>query len=383
MRQIIHSIRKNISNVPGWRTSRKIIVIESDDWGSVRIRDHRAYEALLSKGLNVDRIHYDKYESLESNQDLEQLFDLLSSFKDINGKHPVFTALCIMGNPDFNKILSEDFHSYFFQPLRETINEYSNSDRLLDLWRHGKSLNIFVPELHGREHVNVRRYMDTLNHHEGKDGLRFALTHHSVGPTQYLTHKYPNILGALHPQSTAEIPELHQYIVDAGQLFEQYMGYKPRVFIAPNAEEPKELESTLKEIGIKYITRSKKRVFPVGDGRYQKEWNFFGKKNEHDQIILNRNSFFEPVCYGEQQHITDWVDSCLQDVDSAFRWHKPAVISSHRVNYVGSINQENRKKGLAQLNLLLSKILKRWPDVEFMSSFELGETIKKEKYPSL
>ena len=377
---ISNFFRKTISNIPGWRTKRKILVIESDDWGSVRIRDKVAYTALKNKGLNVDRIHYDSVESIESNEDLEMLFDLLQSFKDKNGKHPVFTPMCIMGNPDFDKIKESDYQQYFFQPLHETLKEFPKSNRVLELWKRGFEQNIFVPEIHGREHINVRMYMKILQSNEGKEGLRYALDYHSVGPTTYNGIKYPNYLGALHPEAKDEIPELHQYVLEAGKLFNDYMGYYPRVFIAPNAEEPKELESSLKEIGVKYLTRSKKRIYPLGDGAFAKEWNFIGQENEFGQVIINRNAFFEPVCFGEQEHITDWVDSCLKEIEIAFRWKKPAVISSHRVNYVGSIRPENRDQGLKELKRLLTQVLKKWPDVEFMSSYELGETIRSIKY---
>lgn len=375
----IRNLKRNIANMPGWRTNRKILVIESDDWGSVRIRDKQACTSLKLKGLNVNSIHYDTVESVESNEDLEKLFDLLLNFKDKNGKHPVFTPMCIMGNPDFEKIKASDYQQYYFQPLHETIAEYPKSDKIIDLWCKGHQENIFVPEIHGREHINVRRYLDILQSHEGREGLRYALEFHSVGPSAYKRFLYPNYLGALHPESKEEINELHEYILEAGNLFQKYMAYNPRVFIAPNAEEPKELESSLNTIGVKYLTRSKKRIYPLGDGLFVKEWNFIGKKNEFNQIVLNRNAFFEPVCFGEQEHITDWVDSCLKEIEIAFRWSKPAIISSHRVNYVGSIDSANREKGLRNLSLLLQAILKRWPDVEFMSSFELGELIRESK----
>jgi len=373
---ISNFFRRTISNIPGWRTQRKILVIESDDWGSVRIRDKKAYEALKRKGLNVDAIHYDSVESLESNEDLERLFDLLLSFKDINGKFPIFTPMCILGNPDFDKIKESDYKNYFFQPLHDTLIEFPTSDRLIELWKQGFDNNIFVPEIHGREHINVRRYMQILQFHEGREGMRFALDYHSLGPSRYKHFVYQNYLGALHPEVKDEIPNLHQYILEAGQLFYSYMGYQPRVFIAPNAEEPKELERSLHQIGVKYLTRSKRRNYPLGDGKFLKEWNFIGKKNELNQIVLNRNAFFEPVCFGEHEHISDWTNSCLKDIQIAFHWNKPAVISSHRVNYLGSIRPENREKGLRELKKLLTVVQKNWPEVEFMSSFELGETIR-------
>jgi hypothetical protein len=373
---LIKSIKRNISNIPGWKTNRKLIVIESDDWGSIRTKDRASFESMKAKGLNVDRNHYNSFESLETNEDLELLFDLLMEFKDWKQRYPVFTSMCIMGNPDFEKIQQSDFQTYFFQPLHKTINEYTQSNKILELWKEGKKLGIFIPEIHGREHINVRRYMEILKDHECKDGLRFALEKRSIGASAFNNIGYPNYLGALHPKAKQEIIELEQYIIEAGELFNKYLGYAPRVFIAPNAEEPKSLERSLQFIGVKYLTRSKKRIYPLGDGEFAYEWNFMGKKNEYEQIVLNRNAFFEPVCFGEHEHITDWVDSCLQEINIAFRWGKPAVISSHRVNYVGSISPDNRNKGLNALRRLLSTVLKKWPDVEFLSSFELGELIR-------
>jgi hypothetical protein len=366
---------KNLSNIPGRTIIRKIVVFESDDWGSIRIKDKNTYALLKDKGLNVDAVHYDSVESLESNEDLEYLFELLSKFRDLNGNSPLFTGLCIMGNPDFDAIKDSNFDKYYFQPLHETIKEYPKSDNILELWKQGYSARLFTPELHGREHVNVRRFLSILKSHEAKDGLRFAFDHRSIGPSAFKSVVYPNYLGALYPETKDEIPELHVQLSEAGSLFKEYMGYSPHVFIAPNAEEPKELEQTLNKIGIKYITRSKRRIYPIGDGEFKKEWNFIGKRNEFDQIVLNRNAFFEPVSWGEKQYVPDWVGSCLNDIKIAFRWNKPVIISSHRVNYVGSINPGNRDKGLAQLKLLISGILKNWPDVEFMSSNQLGDCI--------
>ena len=81
---------------------------------------------------------------------------------------------------------------------------------------------------------------------------------------------------------------------------------------------------------------------------------------------------FEPS-YGNQ----DWVDSCLSDIDFAFKCHHPAVLCSHRVNYIGSLNEQNRAKGLSELNVLLKRIVKKWPDVEFMTSDQLGSLLNK------
>ena len=372
-------LKKNIANLPGWRTNRKIVVFESDDWGSVRIRDKHAYDVLKENGLNVDRYHYDSVESLESNEDFELLFNLLTKFKDINGRSPMFTAMCILGNPDFEKIKESGYKHYHFQPLKKTMEEYPNSSKLLDYWIKGKSSNLFIPELHGREHVNVRRYMKILQSHEGKEGMRLALDFKSIGPSAFKNFIYPNYLGALHPSERSEITELHNYVLEAGKLFKEYIGAEPSVFIAPNAEEPKELEYSLNKVGVKFLTRSKRRLYPIGDGNFRKELCVLGSKNKFGQTYLNRNAFFEPVAWGEHEHISDWVESCLFEIGLAFRWNKPAIISTHRVNYVGSISSSNRYKGLDALEMLIKRMLGKWPQIEFMSSSELGKHIENSR----
>ena len=36
----LNRIKQNVVNIPGWSTSRKIVVFESDDWGSIRVRSN-------------------------------------------------------------------------------------------------------------------------------------------------------------------------------------------------------------------------------------------------------------------------------------------------------------------------------------------------------
>lgn len=100
---IVRKIGKGILNLANWHTDRKIIVIDSDDWGSIRMPSREVYQKLLNKGYAVDRDAYNKYDSLASEADLSNLFDVLSRYKDKNGNSPVITANAVMANPDFKK----------------------------------------------------------------------------------------------------------------------------------------------------------------------------------------------------------------------------------------------------------------------------------------
>jgi hypothetical protein len=67
----------------------------------------------------------------------------------------------------------------------------------------------------------------------------------------------------------------------------------------------------------------------------------------------------------------------MKEIEVSFKYKKPAIISSHRVNFIGSIQPDNRDKNLKLLSDLLKQIVIKYPDVEFMSSDELLMLIKK------
>ena len=79
-------LKSNILNIPGWTTKRKIVVFESDDWGSIRSKSANSLEIFRSNSLEVDKCHYMMNDSLASELDLQKLFDelleiLLNTYK--------------------------------------------------------------------------------------------------------------------------------------------------------------------------------------------------------------------------------------------------------------------------------------------------------------
>jgi len=102
--------------------------------------------------------------------------------------------------------------------------------------------------------------------------------------------------------------------------------------------------------------------------------HYLGEISNNQRLTyLVRNCMFEP----SNSKDDDYWKSTLKQVERAFSLKTPAIISSHRVNYVGSIFRENREHGLRQLNILLSEVIKRWPEVNFLTSVQLGDRILK------
>ncbi len=370
----------NLSNIKGWRTKRHIVVIESDDWGSVRMSSLESFERLKKAGVPVDTDHYNINDALESNEDLEMLFDTLSQFKDSTGRHPVMTGVNVVANPDFEAIERNGFSEYVYEPYTRTCERYPDHERVYQLWKKGIEKRLFVPVLHGREHLNAQFWMRAL-----RSGNKSTLAAFNEGVTGIPRkgiggEEVPNFQAAFQIDTVDDLPYQKEVIRTGAELFEKLYNYKAKFFVPTNGWFNNSLEKDLFESGVKYIDTAKKQREPLGNGQYKVNTRFVGDKNQYGQIYLTRNCFFEPAATGYEVSANyDWLNFCLKEIEIAFRWHKPATISSHRVNYIGYLHPENREKGLKMLSQLLSEIIKRWPDVEFMTSVELGDLIVSTK----
>jgi hypothetical protein len=170
---------------------------------------------------------------------------------------------------------------------------------------------------------------------------------------------------------------LEEIISDATTLFKVLFGYDSRSFVASCYVWGSSLEKILAEHNIEYIQGGNYQLIPTnkGYGCFDKKRNHIGELNLFDQLYLIRNCHFEP----SMGRRANEVDLCLAQINNSFRWGKPATISTHRFNYVGFINKPNRDVNLPLLQNLISQILKRWPEVEFLTSSELGDLIRGEE----
>lgn len=106
--------------VGGWRCRRPIVVIESDDWGCLRTSSREAYDRLAALGYPMERSPY-SLDALETDEDLDRLFEVLASVKDSRGRPACMTANMVTANPDFARIRAADFSEYFYEPATATL----------------------------------------------------------------------------------------------------------------------------------------------------------------------------------------------------------------------------------------------------------------------
>lgn len=357
-------ITRNLLNIPGWRTKRHIVVIESDDWGAIRMPSKEVYEKLLSEGYRVDLNKYEKNDSLATEKDLTELFNILSKYTDINGNHPIITANCAVANPDFEKIKESGFQNYYYEPFTETLKRYQGCENSFELWQQGMKEGLFKPQFHAREHLNVSNWIHSLqNDEDTKHVFDYGIMGLFPKGKENVGNKFQVALG----DTEFPIQSQNEIIKEGLDLFEKIFNYKSKTFIAPCYTWNPGIEKTLYDNGVIGIQGLVYQKVPCGNSI--RHW--MGSKNAYGQIYTMRNAFFEPTLSPN----IDNVEDCLYRIECAFRWNKPAIISSHRINYIGAINEYNRDNNLKQLDGLLTKIQKKWGDVEFISSDKLVDII--------
>lgn len=367
----IHQVISEFNQIPGWHTRSKIIVIESDDWGTIRMPSADAYQRLFKNGVPVNQDPYTRFDALESNDDLADLLQVLSMHKNTKGVYPILTANTIVANPDFEKIKASGYTTYHYEPFVETLKRYPKHQQVLDLYREGLQLNLLKPQLHGREHVNIEQWLGALREHDLYVDAGFAEKTFAIAPKSRY-NKRNNFMSSLDFENERQRLDIKKIITEGAELFEKIFGFQSRSFIAPTYVWDNTAEQALYEAGIRTLQGISYQYIPdPGAAWYRKKYRFTGMRNDYKQVSLTRNCFFEPTL---MPHM-DTVSACLKRIERAFRWHKPAIISTHRLNFIGFIDPANRDKNLKLFGSLLKKITQTWPDVEFMSSDQLGDLI--------
>ncbi|HEY0651875.1 MAG TPA: hypothetical protein VGD65_02065, partial [Chryseosolibacter sp.] len=283
----------------------------------------------------------------------------------------LITAMSLCANPDFDKIKDSGFSQYFYESVTQTLARYNHADAST-YWQQGAISKLFIPEFHGREHLNIKVWMDDL-----RAGNEHTLAAFSL---RFWGFRNKNSSGVSYQAAfdidRKETIDLQREVAFSGlQLFEKIYGRPARYFVPPNGAICQEVVDAVASRGVKYICTPKIQNEPQGAQQTKKRFRYLGMKGKYGVTYLTRNCFFEPSYRGKGFSVND----CLEQISSSFAFNKPAVISSHRVNYVGGLSEKNRKDGNAALHTLLTECLRRWPSIEFMTSAELGDLIRNDQ----
>lgn len=352
---------------------RNHIVFESDDWGSLRLENLNTLNKLQEANLPTHSCgagFFSEFDTLESSEDIKLLSEVLCQHSN-NQSTPKFTFLQLTSNPDFDKIKESNFTEYFNHSIEVDYEDYGDSNYLNNL-KDLVNKNLFSLEFHGREHLNVPVWMRYLKQRDEQTLRAFDLKYWGYDNNNKYSVLYNS---AYDVEFQADITEYINILVDGIQKFKELFGVQPSYFVPPTGGMNSSYLKPLADNGIKLVHSARIHIDSLGEGKKKKLFRIPGTKNKFGQRYIKRNCFFEPA-----DRSRDWVASCLSEIQHAFKYNQPAVISTHRVNYVGRISRDNRQNGLDKLSDLLIKINEKWPDVNFIHTRDLFQYYENRKW---
>lgn len=375
MSKVLTMCKNRYVSLRGFHTKRHLVVIESDDWGSIRMPSADILRRLKQSGDHPENDPFLSYDCLENGEDLQRLFDVLNSVRDSNGSSAVITANFATANPNFDAIDPEQ-GIYAYEPFYETYQRYGYGEDVLSLIRNAMRSRCFIPQLHCREHLNVNRWMKELQ--QKKKDVVIAFQNQIIGINASFSAENPFGYMDAFNSNFCTPPELKKIVCEALQIFEHAFLTKSKTFAACCFVWDDALEEILAENGIQGIQSGAWQLIPSGTttNKLRRKLHFTGECNRLGQVYTVRNCAYEPA---RLQNAADSAEKCYRQILDAFHNHKPAVINSHRVNYIGSISEHNAQENLKGLVWLLKKAVKEIPDLEFVSTEDLLEIINQEK----
>ncbi len=356
-------------NIRGWKTPRRIICFAVDDYGTVRTASTQAWEQLDAAGLDVSS-QMDRFDAVETRDDLVALFEVLASVQDARGQSAVFTAYALSANPDFEQIRA-DGECYRSETVPRTFERLATDqpaayEGTWSLWQEGMAEGLIRPQFHGREHFNIELLEKKLAS-KSPDLLANLECSSMAGLGSEPTMPGISFTQAFGLHNKESLPAHRQTLEEGLNLFEQVWGFRSETFTPPAQKLHPSLYAVAEAGGVLSIDKPLRCARPMGDGTSQREFNRSGRQKGQGHVTVVRNVVFEPC----KDMGFEPVSRALEQIQAAFFWGRPAIISSHRVNFGGHLDETNRERGLSALKRLLQDIVQRWPEVEFLSVDQL------------
>ena len=340
------------------RFGRPLVLFQSDDWGRVGVRDREGWEELRAGGLNLGEKPYDFY-SLETADDLQALSDTLKKHRDSVGRNPCVGMNFIMANVDFPRAIScsEAAAGYIpLLPLTDGFPEPWRRPGLLEAYQQGIRARLFYPALHGLTHFCVPAMAREI----GVDGERRRLLHTLwQAGTPYIHWRMPWVgyeyWDASLPMDQRFLPleKQRMAIRRAAEIYRALFASVPLSACAPGYRANEDTKTAWHEAGVRLVQRGPgERHAPSIDS--------------NGMLHTCRNVEIEPATQRSQlEEVVKQANDCLAS-------GMPTVVSTHSINFHSTI-RDFRASTLAMLDVFLSALEKRWPDLLYVHDGDLWQ----------
>ena len=357
---------KKTQDILSWKSNRKILVLESDDWGSLRFASTDSFKHFNLGELDV----YGRLDQFEGLEDLVALKQVFSKYRDRFGKHPILTANVAVANPDIAKIKDKSWNSYYYETSCQTFQRLGKGE-VWSLWLEMISDGFVKPQFHCREHLNIYDFQKYFQSPSSVKSRAIFEQDHFGFMTSDNSSLKGNFQAAWDYTTEDGYQEVATSIKEGLHIFRELYGFNSKTAIAPSYTWNRRIEKLLAAEGVLGLQGIARRKNPRGGKNLLfSNLRYTGRKNAFKQTNLVRNAFFEP-----SHSEVFGAEICLKRIEDAFEKGIPAIVGTHRVNFMGGADQENRDKNLEAFDGVLKQLVLKYPDIEFRASDELIDII--------
>lgn len=349
--------------VAGYHFDRPLVVLQSDDWGRVGLRDREGLEQLRSVGIELGGNPYDFY-TLETAEDLAALREVLVRHRDSSGRHPCLGMNFIVANLDFEKMAADGFDRIQLLPLAEGVPKGWHRPGLLEGYREGIASGLFYPAMHGNTHFCQTAVERNLAAGGERADLLRKLWH---AGTPYIYWRMPWIGFEYWDSEQAEderfLPRETQASLIGRSVgaFARMFSSLPRSACAPAYRANGDTHRAWAQHGIQVAQNGPGRPTPP-------------RMDRHGILQLTRTAECEPALKEDFS-----LDRCLGQAESCFARGVPAIIAIHSINFHSTV-RDYRSKTLGVLEQLLSTLESKHPDLLYVHDSDLHELVQKGSY---
>ena len=345
--------------------SRPLVLLQSDDWGRVGVRDREGLEELRAAGLTLGERPYDLY-SLETAEDVAELSQLLKCHRDATGRPACVVMNFLSGNLDFSRMAGKDFRQVHVKALADGLPGQWQRPGLFEAYREGVEAGVFWPALHGHTHFCVAAAEREIAIESERSSLLRVLWN---AGTPYIHWRMPWIGYEYWDPTQAKerrfLSEESQASAIGAALgnFVRCFSTLPRSACAPGYRANEHTHKAWAHFGV--------RIAQNGPGIARAP-----HLDDFGLLHLYRTLDFEPAM---SENLS--VEASVNALSASLTQGWPAIVSIHSINFHSTI-RDFRSRTLELLDQLLTAIEMRHPDLLYVHDGDVYDLVQSGQYLS-
>ena len=327
------------------------MLLQSDDWGRVGVRDREGYEQLRAKGMRLGERPYDLY-TLETADDVRALASMLERHLD-STQHPASLVMNFCtANLNFARMREEGFRRLVLLPLAKGLPGKWSRPGLKEAVRAGIEKRVFFPALHATIHC-CRTALERALVEGGERARMLRLLWDAETPyihwrMPWVGYEYQNSKG----DGFLPFAEQSELVKQAHAHFVDFFGVDPVSACAPGYRANRDTHRAWSEIGVRIAQNG------TGDGLRPPHLDEFGL------FHIYRSLDFEPSARELE------TEKYLEVAEACFSRGFPLVISVHSINFHSTL-RDFRSPTVAALDQLLKALELKYPSLLYINDAEL------------